>query len=998
MPRCRHAQTLVTVLGLGWIFSAALLAQVNTGTLVGTVADQTGAPIANATVTAKSDATAAAVSSTTNSAGQFTIRALPIGTYTVSASITGFRPEVRTGISLAAAQILHLDFSLQLGNVKETVTVSGEPPPVQYDSSNQLLTLGTQSVHNLPLQRLDWSGLLGLGNGVQTGGNSGVSLNGLPPAAFKITVDGTNASSDPELPSVGFYQGFNEINTINSEAIAEVSINKGITPASVSGTMSGNINIITKGGSNSFHGSLLEFNSVSAFNARNQFLKTTPRSTFNEFGGSLGGPIIHNKLFFFGDYEGVRLSSFDALNGTVPTPQFVASTLAVAPEYKSEFAVFPTPNQPYAANAVTGTWVGAGALKQNDNNTDARIDYYLNSTNWFTVRYTRARPFKDSPRVVFIDPRVTTGHSDSYNIQFTHAASSWTATTRLAYNRLEEQRLDLAYSYGLDEIVFSGFDSDGGEDFQKRGGTYTGEQRLAFTRGKQSIEVGVIGQRWNAGRIDDTTNTFSYSSLADFLANIPSQIQVNFPLTPFQLRMYQYGGFIQDDYRLLPNLTLNLGFRYDYFTVPQEATNRVFNRNASALGPGFGPLRPPTRMYNSDWANFSPRIGLAWAVGPGRKTVIRAGSGIFVNPHTIFGGPIEEVLDSPYVPFRLTLSRAQALAAGLSYPVNKAALLTQLEASGTPVANTAIGANFPNPYSIQWFTGVQRDLGAGFVLDASYVGNRALHLNEVSMENLPNRLTGVVPDPAIGSFRYYDGSDASWYDALQTSLVKRFSHGVNLGAYYTWSHNISYGDGDLELQLPPQSSNDIAAEKGPTPYDMRQSFRASFLYQIPISSWTGWNSRAAKLLVDGWSVSGIFTAQTGLPANITNGSSSYPADRPNLNTNVSNIFNNYTSSLLYLNAAAFVAPPIIKASGAQATPGDLGRYAIYTPGLINLDASLAKSFAITERVHAELRGDAFNSLNHTNLGGLVTDISKSNFGYLTSATPRTMQIGLKLNF
>ncbi len=166
-----------------------------------------------------------------------------------------------------------------------------------------------------------------------------------------MTVDGTSGSLNPELPSVGFYQGFNQINTVNSDAIAEVSITKGITPASVSGTMSGNVNIITKSGSNAFHGTLLEFNSLSDYNARNQFLTTKQRSTSNQYGGSLGGPILKNKLFFFVNYQGIRVSAFDALNGTVPTPLFDKEAIAAQPKYASEMALFPLPNTSYSAAA-----------------------------------------------------------------------------------------------------------------------------------------------------------------------------------------------------------------------------------------------------------------------------------------------------------------------------------------------------------------------------------------------------------------------------------------------------------------------------------------------------------------------------------------------------------------------------------------------------------------------------------------------------------------------
>ena len=432
--------------------------------------------------------------------------------------------------------------------------------------------------------------------------------------------------------------------------------------------------------------------------------------------------------------------------------------------------------------------------------------------------------------------------------------------------------------------------------------------------------------------------------------------------------------------------------------MPREAKDRLFNRDPGPLGLGTGALRDPESLYNADALNFAPRIGVAYSLGPSRKTVIRGGSGIFKNPHTIFGGPVDDVLNSPYVPFRLTLSKAQASAQGLAYPLDKNALETKLVANQTPVATTAIGANFPNPYSIQWYAGVQRELPFGMLLDTAYVGNRALHLNMMRMTNLPDRLTGAVLDPAFGSFKYYDTSDASWYNSWQTSLSKTFSHGLNFSANYNWSHNISYGDGDLGLQLVPQDGNNLRAEKGPTPYDIRHSFRANFLYTPEILKWTGMQSRAAKMLVDGWQFSGILVANTGAAVNVTNGNSANNTDRPDLNSGVSSIFDNYSSTLQYFNPAAFVAIPLSSASGEQNRDGGLGRYALRGPGMWNLDFSAGKSFAITERVRIQLRGDALNSLNHTNLGGLVAGTDKSNFGRLTSATSRSVQIGAKVIF
>ncbi len=539
---------------------------------------------------------------------------------------------------------------------------------------------------------------------------------------------------------------------------------------------------------------------------------------------------------------------------------------------------------------------------------------------------------------------------------------------------------------------------EGAENYQIRGATFETGENISLTRGRHTIEFGGIVQRLNDGRIDDTTTTFSYSNTTDFLNNIPNQVQVNFPLSLYQLHMYQLGVFVQDNFRATKNLTINMGLRYDYWTVPKERDGRLFNRDAGPLGVGTGPFRPAGSLYNSYWPNFGPRIGLAWSLGSDRKTVIRAGSGIFFNPHPLYAAAVDDVLDNANTPFRFTLGRAQALAQNLNFPVNKSLLLTQLEATGYAVAPTSMNAYYPNPYSMQWYFGIQRQLPFGMLLDTAYVGNRAVHISMDRTANLPDRITGVVLDPQFGSFKYYDDSDASWYDSWQTSLTKIFSYGLNFGISYTWAHNLSYGAADLNLNAVPQDFNNVRADKGPTPYDIQQSFRANFLYAPPVLKWTGWSGRPARLLADGWQISGIIVANTGLPINITDNNSANSVDRPDVASGVSPILSNYGSTLQFLNPAAFLPVPIQTASGEQVRGGNLGREALRAPGMWNLDLSAAKNIAITERVQFELRGDAFNALNHTNLGGVVTNITSSAFGQLTTATARSIQIGAKLIF
>ena len=985
--------------------------QVSTASVTGTITDPSAAAITGAEVILKNTATGIERRVKTNGSGLYTFDFIPIGTYSLQVVQPGFQVQKQAGIALSASDQQRIDFMLPVAKDATVVEVNSSGTALDTISPQQTVSIDQVAINELPVSRQDWTSVLQLGPGLSTEGGgpapagSSLTINGLPPAGFNLTVDGTNATSDPETPAFGFYQAPNVINTINNDAIAEVSVVKGIAGAQIGGTMSGNVNIITKSGTNSFHGSLYEINDVSAFDARNQFVTKKPRSTFNEFGGSIGGPMLHSKLFFFGSYEGARLSAFQAISATVPTPLFRSISPSV---FSPVINAFPTIAQPADPTALVGQYFGTGSVRQTDGNGVARIDYNPNENNLIYARYIRARPFKLSPNAISINSRSTTGHSDAFNIGYTHAGHGWTAMTRYGYNRIKLQRLDLGFGADLEQIVVAGINSAGAEQFLKSGLFNTGEQQFAKTFGNHSLTAGMIVQRQDAGRTDYNTASFNYASTSDYIANIPNQVQITFDLDPFNLYFYQYGGFLQDDWKIRPDLTLNLGLRYDYFTVPKEDSGRIFNRGVDptnpSLGPGYGGYRPADSMYNGDYNNIQPRVGFAWTPGGSQNTVVRGGSGIFVSPHPIFGGPIDLVQNSATQPFRVTLTGAQAANSGLKYPLPRASFdqaLANLQSSGvisTRVINTTINGNFPNPYSIQWMLGVEQSLPFTHRIEIDYIGNRGLKLNMTETKNLPDRVTGVLPQPTFPQFRYYYAGDASNYHGLQVQLIKAPWNGLSYGVSYAWSKVLSFADANLLLQTPPQDNDKIRADYGPPSFDMRNRMTANFMWAPPIARWTGFNNRAAKLLLDGWQISGILKARSGMPLNVTNGSSSYPSDRPDGLSTANRYLPNYGTTRKYLNAASFATVPISAASKAQIRGGTLGRYGILGPKSTVFDASIAKTFQFTERLKFQLRADAFNSLNHTNYGGLVTNISSGTFGQLTSATPRTVQIAGRFTF
>ena len=319
-----------------------------------------------------------------------------------------------------------------------------------------MISHGTIEVREMPLARRDWTNLLNVGTGVEvrgSGGGTGISLNGLPPGGFSLTVDGTQASASSEETSLTSFGNFNLIKVVSLEAISEVNVNKGIVQAEYANTLSGNVGLITKSGTNSFHGSVFENYQNAKLNARNQFLTTKPARTLHQFGGSLGGPIVKNRLFGFGVYEGYRQSSFVAINSDVPTAEYRALAIAAVPAYQQFFDTLPLPNQSYAAGARTGVFIGSGSSTANDDHVVARGDYNIDNHNRISSRYTRGRPDSLSPRVSPVNSRTFTGLDDAFTASYFRIGSSFSAETRFGFSRNDVTRLDEIYTLGIAGIA-----------------------------------------------------------------------------------------------------------------------------------------------------------------------------------------------------------------------------------------------------------------------------------------------------------------------------------------------------------------------------------------------------------------------------------------------------------------------------------------------------------------------------------------------------------------
>ncbi len=651
-----------------------------------------------------------------------------------------------------------------------------------------------------------------------------------------------------------------------------------------------------------------------------------------------------------------------------------------------------------------------------------RGDYYVNSNNIIAARYVSSHPYAFSPALLPGNPRTYEDAGDDTSVAYTHTSATLTEDTRVAYNRINMYRLDkLLADPNFGNFNF-GWSSSGSKEEWDWGSFTTIQEAVSYVHGRQSIQFGGIVERSIAFQIQYAPTTISYSNLTQFLADTPNTVQIQLHGDPtlrtlpdgspaFKNTRFQYGGYIQDDVKVTTNLTLNLGIRYDYFTVPVEVKNREYNRYLDPahpeFGPGFGPVI--NKYFNPDYGGYQPRVGLAYNISGKGKTVLRAGFAKMSMAPTFYSTVKEVYMLGPTVPFAYSLNTAQTAKSGLKYPFNANNYLTELttlQTSGVvssliPV-QSAEDLHYPNPYSLQWMFGIQQALPWRMTLEADYNGNKGHNEAVSETVNQPDRVTGIAPAPNIGQQGLLAPYGMSKYASLQVTLRKALSNGLTFSSAFTWARDSAVGSADLLLQGAPQDIYNRNADWGPAVNDVSLRSVTTAMYELPITKWTHTNGHLSNLLLNGWSISGIFSAQTGLPANVTNSLSANGTDRPNACgcASVPTYLSGFQTPGLhqYLNPAAFVTIAIQKASGRQITGGNLSYNAVRAPGLVNFDASLSKAFAITERFRLRLRADTFNTLNHTNLYGLVTGLGNGNFGQLTQATARTMQLTARLNF
>jgi hypothetical protein len=1020
MPRLNQRMLqFLTILLAALFLCGPAFSQYDTGSIAGTVFDPNGAVVPNAKITITNEGTGRVYPFTTNGSGEYDLPSMPVGKYRVEASVTGFDTGVLTGVIVHASEATRADLTLKIGTTTQQVTVAAQQVSTDSLTSDLGITIEEKRVNELPLNGRDFTNLIALVPGsVISAPLFQTSLGGFDTSIIgtSVLLDGADATRvDTNSITTDLGRQESRITRASVDSIAEFTVIQGTYSAVYGRSVGDIVNVITKSGSNSLHGGLFEFFRNDALDAKNFFAapdSPTPLR-LNQFGGNLGGPVIKDKVFFFVNYEGVRQDitnsqQFEVVN-SAQRALFVASMQPVV-------AALPPPNDAEPVPPPVGTTTPTGLDFINANLRDTlredtgsiKLDWNATSKSSFSMRYN----INDSHTSTTYGPVLGQTAPDDARTEFTKLSWNYVFSPTLlnqagfAINKEDVNDFGGGGGFPLLTCAFGcDFGVAPGPELFSQISPQTSYQLLdtvSKTVGRHAIRFGA-DIRWNRTdrELQEQAN-LSFASLTDFENNNGFALStLGFPLT--RVRNTNYDFFVQDDFRVTPSLTLNLGMRYEYNTVLHALDGRIQNFDITTQT-----LLPASQqLYAPDRNNFAPRFGFSWDPFHRGNTVIRGGFGIFYNPQLT--GAILSLAGNNVLNINENILGLLGFfgpppvctpALSLSFPVQNPLPTCDPAA---PYNVNEIDPNMRDTYAEHWNFGVQHQLMRNTVLDVNYVGNHGvklpagagyagLELNNPNAANIrPLNNTAFADERLLGDFL------KSRYDALQVAF-RHHSGRLALDANYTWSHEF---DNAPNIFSGFQNNLDPDADYSSGDIDVRHNFTADALYNLP-----GWNA-LPKRLGSGWEVGTFINARSGLPVNITLADNVFEdvQTRPDLvpgqpirPPDYSVPGNPLNPNQRQLNSLAFAQP--------AGEFGDLPRNAGRGPGFAQFDVSIIKNTAITERANLQFRAEMFNIFNHPNFVNPDGFLSDGNFG-VSSATignligigaSRQIQLALKLSF
>ncbi|MFC5865230.1 carboxypeptidase regulatory-like domain-containing protein [Acidicapsa dinghuensis] len=1080
----------------------------------GLVLDPSGASVAGTTVTVTDNATGYTRTITSASDGAYALPNLPIATYNVTATANGFS-RLEEAVTIGVGERVRLDLHLAVGGADQTVEVQAATAQLSRDDASLGTLVQQETISETPLFLRNWDDLLRTVPGVQinrytnqsgatSAGRTGdFNVNGIHSLQNDFILDGIDNNT--------FSENVQELNTEAAhpsvDVISEFNVITNPYSAEYGRSPGAVVSVDTKSGTNKFHGTAYEYVRNQYFDSFDYFSKqsqaTKSEDNQNQFGGSIGGPVLSNRLFFFFNYEDTRVKqgvnristvpldnervgdfsdTAAAADGVAAYPTIYDPTTCSTPYNLSSsgcqaytnnqvpssqidssvsalMALFPEPNFKDGGSSYPelNNYSRTGALTDFNGSYDARVDWTPTSADTAFVRFNYFNRTRDIPGYFGgLADGTSTSAWGNQTLKGASVVLGWTRviSPRLVndfrfgwvrdYSKAVQQPFNLSQSAGqfvpgipADPAIGGGVPLTtftnktflGSPDFlpkQQVPMLYQYNDTLSWAKGNHNLKFGStiylpmrnIFQDEPGTRGDLTfTGVFTGLSYADGLIGATEYTQLTNVFFVDQ-RLWMASGFVEDDWKVTPRLTLNLGLRYDFATPAVEARNRMANfdpaGNGSLVFAKSGSLGDRA-LVNPQTTNFGPRIGVSYSLDD--KTVVRGGYGIYYTEFERIGSEDELALNPPNLINKTIASNtAPVLKPSVGFPSNfldpSTINLNQLNNFHIRAVNPSISA----PRVQQWSFGVQRQITPQWLAEADYVGTRSDNLDTLRNYNQVQISGGVVSGPApyanFGQVEYLDDQGHGNYDGLQASITRVMKNGLSVRGAYTYAHSLDNSPEELETNSgdPPNGRN-YAAWYGSSDFDVRNRVSANYVYELPFGRGKAMlQTGPAAWVLGNWRTSGVYTFYSGHPFQANWGSESSLLDAYGFATAVPNQVANisYPKKQLCWFYDAANSGCSAYASGRSTPYADPGKYTIGNVGRNTLvgpetqlfDFDLVKSFPFTERVNAEFRWEVFNAFNHPVFGQPSGNASSSSVGQITtlSADPRVMQFAARISF